>query len=357
MPGTGALRLRPLRWPGISVSTRARTRYDQERIRALSNQVDPDVRRPMTTISDGDFGQGRGTRILRRRVRTALVTIGRLAVVVLVGFIALLYLIQDQMIFPGASTQGRPESTVRAPGPPGPQLIRPETRGGVSIAALFGPALLPDGRNHPDAPSRPALLYFYGNAMCLAYCEPEFLRFRRLGLNVLIPDYMGYGMSGGKASEVGCRETGEACYAWLLQQGIPADRILVGGWSLGGAVAIDLASRKSVGGLIAFSTFTSTHDMALSIVPIPLPRFMFSHKFDSLTKIASMTCPILLGHGRLDRLVPFPMHARLAAAVRAPLTTFVVEDAEHNDFYDVGGRQIDEALRRFLADLERTPAK
>jgi fermentation-respiration switch protein FrsA (DUF1100 family) len=118
-------------------------------------------------------------------------------------------------------------------------------------------------------------------------------------------------------------------------------------------VAIDLASREKLAGLIAFSTFTSTLDMARSIAPLPLPRFFFVHKFDSLSKIPSIACPILLGHGRRDTLVPFPMHERLAAAVRSRLSRFVVEGAGHNDFYDIGGRQIEEEITHFVAGLPR----
>ena len=121
------------------------------------------------------------------------------------GFLVVLYFIQDRMIFPGAATQGTPQAVVRPR--PGSELLslpRPE-------ASEWSPSSAPrscrDGRPHPDPASRPALLYFYGNAMCLAYAEPEFERFRRLGLNVLIPDFLGFGMSGGKASEIGCRET------------------------------------------------------------------------------------------------------------------------------------------------------
>ena len=66
--------------------------------------------------------------------------------------------------------------------------------------------------------------------------ETEFDRFRRLGLNVLIPDYLGYGMSAGKASEIGCRETAETAYQALVSRGFPPSRIIAGGWSLGGAV-------------------------------------------------------------------------------------------------------------------------
>ena len=46
--------------------------------------------------------------------------------------------------------------------------------------------------------------------MCLNDPPIEFDQFRRLGLNVLIPEYVGYGMSGGKPSETGCRETADA---------------------------------------------------------------------------------------------------------------------------------------------------
>ena len=118
--------------------------------------------------------------------------------------------LQDRMIFPGAATQGTPAGESSSP---------TRDRAGQADDAARRDASSPCSarRSRPTASpiptpsSRPALLYFYGNAMCLAYAEPEFERFRRLGLNVLIPDYLGYGMSGGKPSEIGCRETAEAC--------------------------------------------------------------------------------------------------------------------------------------------------
>jgi len=287
----------------------------------------------------------------RSRWRSFLVSGSRLLILILVGFLAVLYLLQDRFIFPGAATQGSPQAGVHPR--PGSELLQLTTSRGQRVAALYGPALLPDGRPHPDAMSRPALLYFYGNAMCLAYAEPEFDRFRRLGLSVMIPDYLGFGLSGGKPSEIGCRETAETAYQSLLSRGFPPSRIIAGGWSLGGAVAIDLAARQPVGGLIAFSTFTSTHDMASSICPMPLPRWLFAHKFESQSKIAAITCPILLGHGRRDRLVPFPMFERLSASVNGPLSTLVIDGAEHNDFYEVGGKRIDEAIGRFVERLPR----
>jgi len=178
-----------------------------------------------------------------------------LLILILAGFLVVLYSLQDRVIFPGASTQGTPEATVHPSA--GAELVTLTTPRADKVTALFGGALSPAGRPLADPMSRPALLYFYGNAMCLAYANQEFDRFRRLGLNVMIPDYVGYGLSTGKPSEIGCRQTAEVCRDHLRSRGFPASRIIVAGWSLGGAVAIDAASRHSFGGLIAFSTFTS----------------------------------------------------------------------------------------------------
>jgi fermentation-respiration switch protein FrsA (DUF1100 family) len=284
---------------------------------------------------------------VRSRLRRGAPRLIFLAGLTLVGFFASLYVLQASMIFPGSATQGRPEAVVRAG--PGEELVRLPTPGG-EVVALYGPAQSADGRPLADAGSRPAIVFFYGNAMCLAYAQVEFDRFRRLGLNVIIPDYLGYGMSGGKPSELGCRQAGEACVAFLRSRKFPPGRIVVGGWSLGGAVAIDLASREDVAGLFAFSTFTSTMDMAKTIFPLSPPAFLFRDKFESLEKIKKVKRPILLGHGRRDRLVPFVMFERLVAACPEPPATLILDRAEHNDFLDMGGAK----LNRAITELVRT---
>lgn len=272
------------------------------------------------------------------------------------GFIAVLYAFQSNLIFPGAATQGTPEALASVG--TGEELIRLATDQG-EVVAIFGEALDANGGPLADPSSRPALVFFYGNAMCAAYCEPLLEQFRRLGLNVMIPDYPGYGMSRGEPSELGCRAAAEACYQNLLDRGFSADRILIGGWSLGGAVAIDLASRKPAAGLFAFSAFTSVRDMARLLIPVPLPPALFAHKFDSLSKIGGIKCPILLAHGRRDSVVPFMMLDRLASAVKAPLSTLILDDADHNDFFEVGGERINQAIRDLVARSEanRTNAR
>jgi uncharacterized protein len=278
--------------------------------------------------------------------------IARIPAFVYLGFTTVMFSIQTRIIFPGQETQGRPYAEVRPR--PGTELIRLETHQGVSIVALFGPALTADGRPDALAADRPTLLYFYGNGMCLKYAESEFEQFRRLGLNVLIPEYIGYGMSGGKPSERGCQATADAAYEYLVRtRRIKPDRIISAGWSLGGAVALDLASRRPIAGLIMFSSFTSGVDMARRIVPLLPASVLLRHRFDSIGKIKHVTCPILIGHGRRDRLVPFEMGQKLAATARSPVTTLWIDEADHNDFYDVAGRRVDRAIVRFVESLPK----
>jgi pimeloyl-ACP methyl ester carboxylesterase len=115
------------------------------------------------------------------------------------------------------------------------------------IGLLFVTELLSAARASLRASETWHLLYFYGNGMSLETSSYEFARFRQLGFNVLIAEYPGYGMSSGQASESGCYEAANAAYHYLkaILHVHPA-QIIVDGWSLGAAVAIDLASRKQL---------------------------------------------------------------------------------------------------------------
>ena len=265
------------------------------------------------------------------------------------GLLTLLYSFQTRVIFPGSSTQGQPFALVQPRRDT--ELVTLKTARDERVVALFGRALTSDGRPDPGALSHPTMIFFYGNAMCLSYAQQDFDRFRRLGLNVLIPDYVGYGMSGGSPSEKGCQATADAAYDYLVStRKLDSKTIISAGWSLGGAVAIDLASRRQVGGLIAFSTFTSGVEMARRMLPFVPVSLLLRHRFESVQKIAKVHCPVLIGHGGRDPVIPFAMGKKLAAAASGPVSTLWIDQAEHNDFFEVGGRRIDEAITRFAKE-------
>lgn len=269
------------------------------------------------------------------------------------GVGVMLFSIQTDLIFPGAKRQGDPATVVKAR--PDERIVTLNTTNEDRVVALFAPALTPDGKPHPNAAACPSLIYFYGNAMCLSDAIDQVDHFRRLGVNVLAPEYVGYGMSGGKASESGCQATADAALAHLKgRKDVDPTRIIVAGWSLGGAVAIDLASREKVAGLISFCTFSSMGEMARRNLPLVPASILLRHRFDNETKITKVTCPILIGHGRRDTLIPHSMSDRLAEVARAPVMRFTVEDAGHNDFFAKGGDQVLDAMRTFLNPYMRS---
>jgi fermentation-respiration switch protein FrsA (DUF1100 family) len=261
------------------------------------------------------------------------------------------------LIFPGRRTQGLDLARVR-PGP-GTELVTLRTGCGETVAALFGPATDAHGQALAVAARRPTLLFFYGNAGHLAHRNVLHLfdSLRGIGVNVMIPEYVGYGMSSGDAGEAGCYATADAAYAHLLSRpDVNPAKVVASGASLGGAVAIDLASRRpDVAGLITLITFTSMQDMAKVVQPaVPIWRFI-RHKFESEQKIPRVTCPTLVIHSTGDALVPYTMADRLAAACRGPVSRLKIEGAGHSsvEMLEGGGGLIYEAMTDFLGTLEK----
>src|SRR5690242_12248746 len=126
----------------------------------------------------------------------------RLSRILLISYvltIGIFYQIQDFLIFPGhylraaAVTQGQLS--------PGAQLIELRARDGQTIKCLFGSALDAAGSACDDASHRPTVLYFYGNDGGISCSLAQFEEFRRLGCNVLVPEFVGYGISSAAASE------------------------------------------------------------------------------------------------------------------------------------------------------------
>ena len=256
-------------------------------------------------------------------------------------------MLQTSMIFPGAASQGRLESVVRPD--PSRELLELKTPDGQRVAACFGWALTLDGTRHPDAKSQPTILYFYGNGMCMADALGEFNKLRRLGNNVIVSDYLGYGMSGGQPSEAGCYATAEAVWNHVINRpDVDKDRIVPMGWSLGAGSAIELASTRKVAGLAIFSPFTSVADMARQVMPFFPTSLLLRHRFDNESKLPNVTCPILIMHGTHDAIIPFKMSQRLAKIAGDRATFVPVEGADHNDLFDVGGPEMFQTIGAFV---------
>ncbi len=178
-----------------------------------------------------------------------------------------------------------------------------------------------------------ALLYCHGNAGNLshrAYAIPSWKKYLRMPLFIF--DYPGYGRSEGKPNEAKCYAAAEAAYNWLIQiKGISPGRIIIYGGSLGGGVAVDLASRKTHRALILVKTFTSAPDVGQKMFPWLPVRWVMRNRFDNLEKIGKCNCPVFIAHGTTDSMIPFSLGERLFQAANEPKRFFALEGIDHND--------------------------
>jgi hypothetical protein len=139
--------------------------------------------------------------------------------------------LKTALIFPGSRGKTAGAALVRAY--EGSPMLSCTTSNSYQVGLLCGAGQPSAVKPSPPAPGTWYLVYFYGNGMCLETCSYEFAQFRQLGCTVPIPEYPGYGMSSGWASESGCYEAASAAYHYLTETlGANPALIVVAGWRL-----------------------------------------------------------------------------------------------------------------------------
>ena len=213
---------------------------------------------------------------------------------------------------------------------------------GVRLHAFFLPG---------DPPSRRSLLFLHGNAGNASHRLPNAAALARLGTDVLLLDYRGYGLSEGRPSEAGVVADARAALDHLLhRRGTPRERVVLFGRSLGGAVAVALAGDGPLGGVILESTFSSLSDLARQVAG-PVGSLLVRGRFDSLAQIPAVRAPLLFFHGDRDEIVDQGLGRRLYEAAPGPKAFEVIHGAGHNDTVEVGGLPYLARIRRFLDEV------
>ncbi|TAL36884.1 MAG: alpha/beta hydrolase [Spirochaetes bacterium] len=207
------------------------------------------------------------------------------------------------------------------------QAVRVRTADKVTIAAWW----------LPHEAARATVLFCHGNAGNISHRLDQLKIFHGLGLNVLIFDYRGYGESEGSPSEEGTRRDAEAAWEWCTgTMGISPRDMIIYGHSLGGAVAVRLASEKTAAGLIVDSSFTSVADVASRHVPGVLARGLFGGMYDSRETIARVRCPVLVMHSPEDEIIPYEMGEELFRVAREPKRFFKSRGSHNSAFIETG---------------------
>lgn len=205
-----------------------------------------------------------------------------------------------------------------------------------------------------DAPAgrRRALLVFHGNAGNLATAVHRLILYSRLGCDVYMIDYHGYGASDGAASERNLYMDAEAVWNHLVRdRGLRAEEIVVMGYSLGGAVAAYLAERENgAAGLILESTFTRLSDVAGDLFPMLPCRLILGNAFNTSERLSSLAMPLLVMHGQGDELVPYKYGRSIFESYRGPKRFLRIGD-DHNLGYLANGDLYAETIGSFLDDV------
>lgn len=201
--------------------------------------------------------------------------------------------------------------------------IRLKNKNNKDLSGWFVPA--------PDA--RHTILFCHGNAGNISHRIEKLKFFHDLQCSILIFDYRGYGRSGGRPSEQGLYQDAQTAYEYLLARKIPADKIVVYGESIGGAVAVELATKNKIEALILESTFSNVKDMVQKTFPL-LPYWVLSSRFDSLAKISSITIPKLIIHSINDEIVPYQLGKKLFEAAAQPKEMATVHGGHNSCFYE-----------------------
>ncbi|MFH1442104.1 MAG: alpha/beta hydrolase [Candidatus Omnitrophota bacterium] len=201
----------------------------------------------------------------------------------------------------------------------------------------------------PSKENRYTIIFCHGNAGNISHRIEKIIFFNKLGCNVFIFDYRGYGKSKGTPSENGFYSDALAAYNYLLSRGIRSEQVIGYGESLGGAVIIDLASKDKMKAVIIDSVFPSTKDMARKIYPF-LPYWLLASRFDSFKKIQSIQIPKLIIHSINDEIVPYQFGQKVYNAAAEPKEFLQVYGGHNSCFYD-SAELFKEKISGFLDSL------
>ncbi|RXK56450.1 alpha/beta hydrolase [Oleiharenicola lentus] len=219
---------------------------------------------------------------------------------------------------------------------PGPEYITLTAPDGVKIMA----------RHWPNSTAKHTLFYLHGNYEDLGSLGEYLPEFVKAGYAVFAFDYRGYGLSGGTPDELNVSADSRLAYDHLRTKlGVPAEQIVIFGYSLGGGPAVDLARNRPVAGVVLQGAFVSAYRVMTRIPVFP------ADKFENLEKIPELRSPIMIIHGTADDTVPSWHGERLYDAITARKAKLMVEGGPHSGLADFTGPRYWEELRKFTDSL------
>jgi len=250
--------------------------------------------------------------------------------------VGLLYTQQRRLLF-----KPDPDKPVRpSDAPPEFAAIARETADGLELAHWYLP---------PADGAAGTVVVLHGNAGNRAGSYAKFRDVHAWGYGLLLADYRGYGGNPGAPSEAGLITDARSVLDGLAERGVPGERVVLYGESLGSGVATALAAERPVAGVILEAPFTAIADLAQRQYWYVPARQLVRDPFDSRSRIVQVTAPILILHGDRDPTIPVDHGVALAqvAGDTAELVRF--PDGDHLNLWEIGaGTRVRAFLDRVL---------
>jgi fermentation-respiration switch protein FrsA (DUF1100 family) len=273
---------------------------------------------------------------------SALLRVALVVLVVLALVVAVAWLLQRRLIYFPDRSAPPPAARVLA----GAQDVTLRTADGLDLGAWLV-------RPPPGTPDRrAAVLVAPGNAGNRLGRAPLAAALAGRGLTVLLVDYRGYGGNPGSPSEDGLARDIEAARTYIVEQaGIPADRLLYFGESLGAAVVTALAARHPPAALVLRSPFTDLPAAGQEHYPFLPVRLLVRDRFPVRDLITKITAPTVIVYGTADSIVPAGQSVSVADSAAGPVRVVVVQGADHNDASLLNGDQLIDAVADLAGEV------
>ncbi len=255
----------------------------------------------------------------KRLIRSGVIGI----ILIYLGLIFIGVFMSDKMMFPVPKASYSDTSDIA-------KIALPD---GTTISARFYPI------ENPDC----YIIYNHGNALDIGMIDMNLRGASKiLNCSIISYDYPGYGTSEGKPTESSIFAAADATYAYLKAKGIDDSKIIIWGRSVGSGPATHLAHKYPVAGLFLESPFKSAFTV-ISRVPI-LPF----DKFNNISMIDKINCPLLIMHGTDDRVISFPHGEALYATAHEPKSKLWVNSAGHNNLAMIAGLNYWNTIKKWI---------
>ncbi|MGV8914997.1 MAG: alpha/beta hydrolase [Kaistella sp.] len=197
-----------------------------------------------------------------------------------------------------------------------------ETEPGVKINYLHFQITNPKG----------VVIYLKGNTKSIKGWGKFAIDFTRLGYEVVMMDYRGFGKSTGKRTSEGMKRDSQFIYD-IVKEEFTEDKIVLYGRSLGAGFAARLAARNNPRLLILTSPLYSLLRTIHRYLPFMPAKPFLRYNMPTFQYLKEVRCPIKIIHGSDDRLVPINTAVDLSEINPELTRLYVILRAGHIDIH------------------------